>query len=559
MAVKTRAELKAENSTDFPDNNSRLISAAHLRGQMDDVADSAFLAEDLDQLGGPASYPVEGVQSFSTKIMLIDSMSEAERALLSTTGPYIDAILAAAIAEGSTRETPEIHFPFGTVRLATTVHLKKRVKFLGEGSGQSGRYPSVIIFDDNIDGFVVHRADTNAGGIESPQTTNADGCHVEGLRIIPATTASTLGSGVWMRAHATVQNCLFENWGEHGIKIVATAGSPTPFQRGNANVWHVQNVRISSTKSHGFYVDGFDANAGTAIGIDCSSCQGWGFYDDSFLGNTYVGCHTANNVLGPYTATEPNGQNCYVGCYAESGQPASNLQPRNMVIGGTYASAIDGGCLVLGENSITPFSVVNNESATQRTLRVNSHPSSGLDVLLAGDDAHGWSLAFWDPLSGTLQFRHNILADRVAFKLTTALAAAVDESDVPLGAGKMILDGVWVTALSGKYTQLDLLRAARRFQQQNVTNGGAFTLTPKTTPYHTLYSGAMLADRTATLSHTNVIAGTAFKITRTASGAFNLNVLDGTAGPTLKALAVNTWGEFAYNGTAYYLVAYGAL
>ena len=51
MSVKTRAELKSENASDFPDNVTRLISPADLRGQMDDVADSAILAEDLPGLG----------------------------------------------------------------------------------------------------------------------------------------------------------------------------------------------------------------------------------------------------------------------------------------------------------------------------------------------------------------------------------------------------------------------------------------------------------------------------------------------------------------------------
>lgn len=46
MAVKTRAQLKAENATDFPTNLSGQISADDLRGQMDDVADSVLFPED---------------------------------------------------------------------------------------------------------------------------------------------------------------------------------------------------------------------------------------------------------------------------------------------------------------------------------------------------------------------------------------------------------------------------------------------------------------------------------------------------------------------------------
>jgi len=62
-------------------------------------------------------------------------------------------------------------------------------------------------------------------------------------------------------------------------------------------------------------------------------------------------------------------------------------------------------------------------------------------------------------------------------------------------------------------------------------------------------------DRAVTLATAGFVAGDRFRIVRTAAGAFNLNV--GT-GP-LKALAANTWCEVEFNGTAWALVAYGAL
>jgi hypothetical protein len=87
------------------------------------------------------------------------------------------------------------------------------------------------------------------------------------------------------------------------------------------------------------------------------------------------------------------------------------------------------------------------------------------------------------------------------------------------------------------------------------TNADA-TLTPWSTNPTVIHTGTLTADRAITLATTNAVAGkTRFRITRTGGGAFNLNV--GT-GP-LKALATNTWGEFIYNGSAWYLAAYGAL
>jgi hypothetical protein len=70
MSVKTRDVLKAENAADFPDNTAGLISAADLRGQLDDIIDSATFPED-----GAASAPALATQ--------IVTVAEATRTLSS--------------------------------------------------------------------------------------------------------------------------------------------------------------------------------------------------------------------------------------------------------------------------------------------------------------------------------------------------------------------------------------------------------------------------------------------------------------------------------------------
>lgn len=55
------------------------------------------------------------------------------------------------------------------------------------------------------------------------------------------------------------------------------------------------------------------------------------------------------------------------------------------------------------------------------------------------------------------------------------------------------------------------------------------------------------------------VKGDVISITRKGGGAFNLNVRDFTSGTVLKALLQNTWGEFAWNGTAWELVRSGTL
>ena len=46
MTAKDRDTLKAENAADFPDNIAHQISPAALRGQLDDIIDSATFPED---------------------------------------------------------------------------------------------------------------------------------------------------------------------------------------------------------------------------------------------------------------------------------------------------------------------------------------------------------------------------------------------------------------------------------------------------------------------------------------------------------------------------------
>lgn len=91
--------------------------------------------------------------------------------------------------------------------------------------------------------------------------------------------------------------------------------------------------------------------------------------------------------------------------------------------------------------------------------------------------------------------------------------------------------------------------------QQTLATNADFTLTPGTSPQRTLHTGTLTAHRAVTLSTTGAIQGQMFRVSRSGGGAFNLNV---GVGPLI-ALATNTWCEVIYDGTAWYLSAYGAL
>jgi len=89
-----------------------------------------------------------------------------------------------------------------------------------------------------------------------------------------------------------------------------------------------------------------------------------------------------------------------------------------------------------------------------------------------------------------------------------------------------------------------------------VATDADFGLTPGAAETLCRHTGTLTTARAVTLNTTNALPGrTKVRITRTGGGAFNLNV--GT-GP-LKAMASNTWADFVYDGSAFYLAAYGAL
>ena len=69
------------------------------------------------------------------------------------------------------------------------------------------------------------------------------------------------------------------------------------------------------------------------------------------------------------------------------------------------------------------------------------------------------------------------------------------------------------------------------------------------------HTGTLTAARAVTLDTTNAVSGDQVWVTRSGTGAFNLNV--GT-GP-LKALATLQWALFVYRTSAWRLVAFGSL
>lgn len=90
----------------------------------------------------------------------------------------------------------------------------------------------------------------------------------------------------------------------------------------------------------------------------------------------------------------------------------------------------------------------------------------------------------------------------------------------------------------------------------------SFSFAPGVDPQTQQWTSAITADRSATADKTGAWAGAKFRVVRlaTCTGAFNINVLNGTAGPTLKAMATpGSFCDVEYDGANWILTAYGVL
>lgn len=233
-----------------------------------------------------------------------------------------------------------VYFPNGKYNSSETIHLKKRVRLYGDGSGLPDGDQAVIVFASGKSGFIVHRYNTCEHGVQESPTTAADGTIIEGLSL-HGSGNNPDAHGIWLRARASIRAMQINGFGGNGINVVADAVAGG-LAHGNANNFEIDVARITNCGKNGLYVHGGDTNAGVVKAIDATANGGFGIYDSSFLGNTYLACHAADNKAGAYKSDGLNARNLFIGCYSEGGQPPSSIAAPAMVIGGSHGAAVNG-------------------------------------------------------------------------------------------------------------------------------------------------------------------------------------------------------------------------
>jgi hypothetical protein len=272
-----------------------------------------------------------------------------------------------------------INVPPGKYYLSNTFIIDRNIKLIGAGApfGNDGG-SSQLVFANNCDGILA------VDYRDSPNNKQGTGLVIQDLGIGLKTTGSTVGSGVSLKTTARLINLNIGGWGEHGIKIDASTGySPAS----NANNWYISGCTTSSNKGNGLFVKGADANAGVCYSHNSLNNLGWGIYDASFLGNTYVGCHTDSNTMGAFKSDGAVAVNVFLGCYSESGQPASSVIPPSMIVGGTHAAGVGSAPFLYAGNG----GLYSSPNFGSGNIRIGVNQSNNSDVGLTFLDTAGFA------------------------------------------------------------------------------------------------------------------------------------------------------------------------
>lgn len=259
----------------------------------------------------------------------------------------MDILLAAVEAlDVDTYRGSVIQFPYGIFYFSRGIALNRKIILRGSGcensavASQATQSNTCLLVPAGIDGITISSA--NHGFFS----------HIESLEIRASGKTSTK-HGIVMAGRARIKDVHVVGFKGHGINITASSASG-----GNSNAWYVEQTRIDSNDGDGLHVSGTDANAGNAIGVDCSNNGGWGFYNNATYGSTYTGCSDEGNTTGGIYSTN---RSVYMGHYNEGGQPENQLNQPGVILGGTFFGDFAAGMapMRLGDDKINLGSAMN--------------------------------------------------------------------------------------------------------------------------------------------------------------------------------------------------------
>lgn len=208
-----------------------------------------------------------------------------------------------------------VHIPTGQWRLSQRLRIKRQLRIYGDGP------VNTVLFLQNafpgpgtpIDGIVFDKDDGPVGttlffggsfsslkdlkiigdGNEHDIVTPEMPCINESDPVADSSTGIHPGCGVVSFKNVILDNVWVEGFKYDGFHINTRTGINDNSH--NANVFRCYSCIATQNGRHGLYVMGENSNAGLIINFNATSNAGWGLYERSFLGNTYIGGHCAEN------------------------------------------------------------------------------------------------------------------------------------------------------------------------------------------------------------------------------------------------------------------------
>ena len=305
-----------------------------------------------------------------------------------------------------------LFIPPGRYHFSAPLHISRGMVLEG-GSGAGRNAGTLLIFDPGVDGIIVDRTTTSEDGGAGDWTVIRD------LAVMASNPAGS-ANGITLHARARLENLYVRGFGGNGIEINAQArgrGANT-----NSNNWSMENVFVEQNGGNGFHAIGADANAGVAVAVSAMGNGGWGFLDESFLGNTYVGCHTEANKKGGYSVVNPNARSLFIGSYNEGGQPDNQINRPSMAIGGLFNPKGTGYFMVDGVLSSNWMVRNQKDPKVTATLGFASDVPRGILSFTASDGSLPYRLEYQKSETGWWELNYGEAANGTVLSFSTSKA-----------------------------------------------------------------------------------------------------------------------------------------
>lgn len=198
------------------------------------------------------------------------------------------------------RASAEVHFPAadGVYDFQSSVSIDTSVKLTGVSGPGAGVGGSILRWLPGMHGLIIQYAGYTWSGASTdtstPTSFGGGSTMIDGLSLYQFRDNNNYETedyhGIFALAAVTVRNFVCSGWS--GAGIYGLGGVPNS----NVNNCFVENGSCYGNE-HGIWVDGGDSNVWTVTRVDSSLNRGYGFFDSSFLGNTWIGCHTDGNGI----------------------------------------------------------------------------------------------------------------------------------------------------------------------------------------------------------------------------------------------------------------------